>query len=211
MRPLLFAALISPLIAPLLAASPALAAPAFDIPSGRYIGDPTHSSVTFKISHFGLSFYTARFAAVESAVVLDAADPSRSSVSVMIDTNSVRTDFPFPAREDFDKKVGDGADFLNGAAFPKISFVSKAITPTGARTAQISGDLTLRGVTKPVTLAAVLNGTLVNHPFRKVPMFGISATTTINRGDFGMSFGKGVLGDEVTIIIEAEFAKAPAP
>lgn len=189
---------------------PALAAPSLDIPSGNYDGDPAHSSITFKIGHFGLSNYTARFVRFGTAVTLDAANPANSSVKVTVDTNSVRTDFPFPDKEDFDKKIGGDANFLNGEAFPQISFVSKSIKVTGPRTALITGDLTLRGITKPVTLDTKLNGTLVSHPLRKVPMFGISATGKINRADFGQTFLKGLLGDEVSIMIEAEFAPAVA-
>ena len=202
MRPLVFAVA-------LLLSGPALAAPALDIPSGGYVGDPTHTSVTFKVGHFGLSYYTARFAKVESTVTLDAASPARSNLMVTIDTNSVKTDFPFPEKEDFDRKVGNDANFLNGAQFPQISFVSKSIKVTGAKTAVITGELTLRGVTKPVTLDAVLNGTLVSPMFKNVPKFGISATGKINRSDFGMTFGKGILGEEVDILVEAEFAQAP--
>jgi polyisoprenoid-binding protein YceI len=204
-------ALVLALLAPIAAAAltlPAVAA-TLDIPSGPYVADPTHSSVTFKIGHFGLSFYTARFARLESAVTLDAADVARSAVKVAIDANSVRTDYPFPEKEDFDKKVGGDVNFLNGAAFPTISFVSKSIKLTGAKTALVSGDLTFRGVTRPVVLDAVLNGTLVSHPMRKVPMFGISGSTTIKRKDFGMTYLTGILGDEVTIMIEAEYLPAP--
>lgn len=189
---------------------PALAAQPLDIPSGRYDGDPAHSSITFKIGHFGLSNYTARFVRFETAVTLDAADPAKSSVTVTVDTNSVRTDFPFPDKDDFDKKIGGDANFLNGIAFPQISFVSRSIKVTGPRTALITGDLTLRGITKPVTLDVRLNGTMASHPMRKVPMFGISATGKINRADFGQTVLKGILGDEVSIMIEAEFAPAVA-
>ncbi len=200
MRPILLAAL-------LFASSSALAAPALDVPPGSYALDPTHTSVTFKISHFGLSNYTARFAKVSGEAVVDAANPAKSSVSVKIDANSVKTDYPFPDKEDFDKKIGNSEAFLNGAKFPDITFVSKSITVTGPKTAKISGDLTLRGVTKPVVLDTVLNGALNPHPYMKVPVFGISATAKIKRTDFGLNFPP-VLGDEVTIIIEAELDKA---
>ena len=201
MRPLLFAAAL------MLAAAPVFAAPTLDIPSGRYTLDPTHTSVTFKISHFGLSNYTARFAKVAGDVVVDAANPAKSAVNVKIDANSVRTDYPFPDKEDFDKKIGNSEAFLNGANFPDITFVSKAITVTGPKTAKISGDLTLRGVTRPVVLDTVLNGTLNPHPMMKMPVFGISASAKINRSDFGLKFPP-VLGEEVTILIESELGQA---
>ncbi len=199
MRPLLFAIALF--------ATPALAAPALNVPSGRYAIDPAHTSVTFKISHFGLSNYTARFAKVSGEAMVDAAAVASSKLNVKIDANSVRTDYPFPDKEDFDKKIGNSAAFLNGAKFPDITFVSKSIILTGPKTAKISGDLTLRGVTKTVVLDTVLNGALNPHPMMKIPIFGISATAKINRSDFGLVFPP-VLGEEVTIIIESELDKA---
>ena len=189
-------------------AAPLAAAPALDVPSGRYASDPTHTSVTWRIKHLGLSNYTARFAKIEASVDLDAAAPANSKLSVTIDANSVRTDFPFPDKTDFDKEVGGDARFLNGEKFPQIKFVSTKIVATGAKTAKITGDLTLRGVTKPVTLDAVLNGTMPNNPMMKVPVFGISATGVVHRADFGMTFGAAFLGADVELLIEAEFRQA---
>ncbi|GGI77410.1 polyisoprenoid-binding protein [Polymorphobacter multimanifer] len=196
------------LAAALLMASPVLAQPAgFAIPSGAYEGDPAHTSVTFKIEHFGLSFYTARFAKVSSKVMLDAARPEASKLEVSIDARSVRTDFPFPEKTDFDKEIGTDPKFLDGNTHPTIGFVSTKVTKTGASTADITGNLTLRGVTKPVVLKAVLNGQVANHPMMKKPVFGISATTVVRRADFGLTAFEGVLGDNVTVLIEAEYGK----
>lgn len=180
------------------------------IPPGAYEGDPAHTSVTFKISHFGLSFYTARFATVASDVVLDVDKPEASRVVVTIDARSVKTDFPFVERTDFDKEIGTDPRFLDGNTHPEIRFVSKKIVLTGDDTADVMGELTLRGVTKPVVLKATLNGAVASHPLRKLPMFGISATTTISRKDFGLTIYEGALGDEVQVLIEAEYAKAGA-
>lgn len=191
-----------------LLASPAMAQQAdLAIPAGAYDGDPTHTSVTFKISHFGLSFYTARFAKVSSTVTLDVDSPEASSVAVEIDARSVKTDFPFPDKTDFDKEIGTDPRFLDGNTHPVIRFVSKKIVLTGDDTADVSGDLTLRGVTRPVLLKATLNGAVANHPLSKLPMFGISAVTTISRKDFGLTVYEGALGDEVTVLIETEYAK----
>ena len=200
MRPLMLALA-------LLAAAPAAAAP-LGVPSGHYVLDPSHTSVTFKIAHFGLSNYTARFAKISGDATVNGDDAAKSSISVKIDTNSVRTDYPFPDKEDFDKKIGGSEPFLNGAQFPSISFVSKSIVLTGPKTAKISGDLTLKGVTRTVVLDTVLNGAVNPHPFMKIPIFGISAHTVIKRADFGITLYPGVLGDDVTIIIESELDKA---
>ena len=191
----------------LLTAMPAMAAP-IDAPSGVYNVDLTHTSVTWRVKHLGLSMYTARFAKVASTVQLDAAKPENSKLEVTIDANSVRTDFPFPEKEDFDKVVGGDARFLDGAKFPEIKFVSTGIAVTGAKTAKITGNLTLRGVTKPVVLDAVFNGSMAPNPMMKTQKLGVSARGSIKRSDFDMKFGQQFLGDEVELVIEAEYNKA---
>lgn len=191
----------------LLAAVPALAAP-LDAPSGKYEVDPTHTSVTWRVKHLGLSMYTARFTKVASTVEFDAAKPENSKLAVTIDANSVRTDFPFPEKEDFDKVVGGGERFLDGAKFPEIKFVSTSIAPTGPKTGKITGNLTLRGVTKPIVLDATWNGSLAPNAMMKTQKIGVSARGTIKRTDFGITFGTQFLGDEVELQIEAEYNKA---
>ena len=79
---------------------------------------------------------------------------------------------------------------------------------TGNRTGQITGDLSFLGVTKPVTLDVTMNGYLEEHPFAGVPAIGFSGETTISRSEWGMDWGIGSVGDEVEILIEAEFVKA---
>ena len=191
----------------LLTAAPALAAK-LDAPSGSYNVDLTHTSVTWRVKHLGLSYYTARFAKLTSTVVLDAANPEKSKLEVTIDANSVRTDFPFPEKEDFDKVVGGDSRFLDGAKFPEIRFVSTAIAATGPKTGKITGNLTLRGVTKPIILDATFNGSMAPNPMMKTQKIGVSARGSIKRTDFGMSFGTQFLGDEVELQIEAEYDKA---
>ncbi len=190
-----------------LAAAPLAAAP-IDAPSGRYEADLSHTSVTWRVKHLGLSNYTARFAKIASTVELDAANPANSKLSVTIDANSVRTDFPFTDKVDFDKEVGGGERFIYGSKFPEIKFVATNIAVTGAKTAKITGDLTLRGVTKPVTLDAVFNGTTKANPQMGAERIGVSARATINRSDWGMSFGTQFVSDAVELQIEAEYKRA---
>jgi len=185
-------------------ATPAYAAPV-DAPSGKYEADLSHTSVTWRVKHLGLSNYTARFARIASTVQLDAANPANSKLSVTIDANSVRTDFPFTDKVDFDKELGSGDKWLNGAKFPQITFVSTGITVTGATTAKITGDLTLRGVTKPVVLDAVLNGTTKPNPIMGPERIGVSARTVIKRSAWGMDYGTQFVGDDVDLAIEAEY------
>ena len=190
-----------------LTTAPALAAP-IDAASGRYVIDPAHASVTWKIKHLGLSNYTARFAKIDSTVDLDAATPANSKLTVTIDANSVRTDFPFPDKTDFDKEIGGDARFLNGEKFPQIKFVATRINATSPNAGTVTGDLTLRGVTKPVTLNAVFNGSLKGGGPMGPARFGISAHGSIKRTDFGMTFGTQFLGDDVELLIEAEYTLA---
>ncbi len=184
--------------------APAFAAP-IDAPSGRYEADPSHTSVTWRVKHLGLSNYTARFAKIASTVQLDAANPANSKLSVTIDANSVRTDFPFTDKVDFDKELGGGDKWMNGAKFPQITFVSTGIAVTGPKTAKITGDLTLRGVTKPVVLDAVFNGTTKPNPLMGAERIGVSAHTSIKRSAWGMDYGVQFVGDDVDIAIEAEY------
>ncbi len=132
-----------------MAAAPALAAPAtMAVPSGKYVLDLTHASLTWRVMHFGLANYTARFAKFDATVELDAADVSKSSFKVSVDPTSVRTDFPYPEKVNFDAEVANEARFFNAKAFPELTFVSTAIAVTGPKTANITGNLTFRGVTK---------------------------------------------------------------
>ena len=203
MRPLLFAMLTG------LAAAPAWSVEAPTAPvAGKYVNDPSHTSVTWRVMHLGLSNYTARFAKVASTLQLDPAKLAASSVSVTIAANSVRTDYPFPDKTDFDKEIGGDERFLDGDKFPEIKFVSTKIVVTGAKTAKVTGNLTLRGVTRPVTLDARFNGATPANRVMGAPRAGFSATAAINRSDFGMSFGTQFVGDRVELAIEAEYVLA---
>jgi polyisoprenoid-binding protein YceI len=187
------------------AASPAVAQSAkIDAPAGEYVLDKTHASITWTVTHLGLSQYTARFTNFDMALVLDPVTPTKSTISVTIDPRSVKTDFPFPEKEDFDKVIAE--KFLLAGEHPAITFQSTSLKATGAKTGKLTGNLTMMGVTKPVTLDVTLNGAMV-HPFRKIPVVGFSANGTFKRSDFGSSVLQGPIGDEITVIIEAEFFK----
>lgn len=194
------------LLTPAIATAQAPQLKQVEAPSGSYKVDLAHASITLRVKHLGLSNYTARFAKFESTVEYDAKDPTRSKLTVVIDPKSIRTDFPDPAREDFDKVLGTDEKWLAGDKHPEIRFVSTGIRRTGPEAGQITGDLTFRGVTKPVTLDATWNGA-IEHPFQKKPVFGVSATGTIKRSDFGMTYLSGLIGDEVELLIEAEYNK----
>jgi polyisoprenoid-binding protein YceI len=171
-------------------------------PAGTYVLDPTHASLTWRVKHLGLSMYTGRFAKMDSSITLDPKTPTRSAVTVSIDPRSVRTDFPFPEKEDFDKVVAER--FLGAAAHPAISFRSTGLTATGATTGKLAGDLSFNGVTRPVVLDVTLNGAMT-HPFRKIPVLGFSARGSIKRSEFGSKELLGPIGDDIELLIEAEY------
>lgn len=176
-----------------------------NVPSGKYVLDPTHASLTWKVNHFGLSNYTARFTDFDIALDLDVEDVEKSAVTVSIDASSVRTDYKGDA--DFDAEITEDSKFLNSSDFPLIQFTSKQVAMTGDGLALIHGDMTMLGVTKPLTLKAKLNGTMAAHPYAKVPAVGFHAEGSLKRSDFGFEYLIPYVGDEVSFTVEAEFLK----
>lgn len=196
-------------------ATPAPAAEApVDVPAGAYTIDPMHTSVLFKVSHLGFSSYTARFKKSSAQLQFDPVNLAASRVEVTVDTNSLETDFPDPATVDFNAELR-GEQWLNGAKFPQITFRSTSVEPTGSRTMRINGDLSIRGVTHPMTLDAKFNGGYAGHPLDKNARIGFSAHGTLKRSDYGISYGIPApgttfgVGDEVAVIIETEFSGPP--
>jgi polyisoprenoid-binding protein YceI len=189
---------------PALAAAPSPA----DVPSGTYKIDQTHASVVWKVKHMGLAQYSARFTKFDAEIKYDAAAPLKSSVAVTIDPKSVRTDYPYPEKENFDEKLANDGKIFNSEKYPDIKFVSKKMVKTSATTGKLTGDLTFLGVTKPVTLDVTLSGTMKKHPFSGQPALGFSATGVVKRSQFGMGFGAPMIGDDVILDINAEFQKA---
>ena len=184
------------------------AAAAFDVevPSGSYVNDPNHTRLLMRINHLGLSDYTARFNGVKIALELNAEDINKSRVTATIDPRSVDTGYV--GDTDFNGEISDDAKILNASKFPEIRFVSSSVEAKSDSRLLVSGELTLLGVTRPVTLDAKFMGSTREHPFVKVPALGFSATASLDRTDFGQTFLSGVaLGDEVTIEIQTEFIK----
>ena len=166
--------------------------------SGLYKADQGHRYITFSYSHQGYSAPYIRWRAWDSELNWNAEDVTKSSVSVTIDANSVDTGV-----DKFDEHMKSG-DIFDIAQFPTASFVSTAIERTGANTGKITGDLTIKGVTKPVVLDAKINRAAFNER-AKAHKIGFSATTSILRSDFGVDYAVPFVGDEVDIIIEVEY------
>jgi polyisoprenoid-binding protein YceI len=186
------------------------AAAAIDAPSGEYTLDPSHSSLHVRVSHFGLSNYTLRFTRLRATLIFSAENPTASQLVATADAASLSTDFPLAEQIGAELR---GADWLAVVDHPEIEFRSTRIEPTGPSTARVHGDLTLRGVTRPMTLDVTFNAGYARHPYgRPLSQLGFSARGVISRSEFGLvsflpSEGSPAVGDEVQVIIEAEFAR----
>ena len=179
------------LAATLVFSLPAAAAPE------SYTFDPNHTNIYWHASHFGFSTPSGKFGDIGGTVVLDEAKPDASTVEFTIKTTSIVTGIPL-----FDEHLRS-EKFFNSEKFTTATFKSTKVVVTGEKTAKVTGDFTLLGVTKPITLDVTLNkiGTSMAHPVKTA---GFSATTTIKRSEFGMGFGTPGVSDEVPITIEAE-------
>ncbi|MGE0666540.1 MAG: YceI family protein [Sphingomonadales bacterium] len=203
-----------------LAAAPALAAEqqtpppaAAPVPAGAYTLDKSHASVVFTVNHLGFSLYTAQFRSFDAKLEFDPAKPETGTVEATIDANSLELPSPPEGFTDTLK----GPQWLDTAKYPVITFKSTKVEPTGDNTARITGDFSLHGVTKPVTLEATYNGGYAGHPMDPNARIGFSAKGTFKRSDFGIAYGVPApgttmgVGDEVTVMIEAEFSGPPLP
>ena len=165
--------------------------------------DQSHLTVGFFVNHLGYSKMLGRFDQADGSLILDPDDWSRSKITVNIKTSSVNT---------FHKKRDEhlrGPDFFKAKEFPEMTFVSTKIEKTGENQGRMTGNLTLLGVTKTVTLEITLNK-LAPHPipfYKGVMVAGVSARGTINRSEFGMKYGLGGIGDEIELILEVEAHK----
>jgi polyisoprenoid-binding protein YceI len=170
--------------------------------SGTYNLEPIHAMVMFGVSHFGFSNYYGQFPGATGSLTLDAANPAASHLDVSVPVAKVWT-----ASDKLAEEL-KSADWLDAAKYPAMTFKSTSITVTGPTTADVAGDLTIHGVTKPVVLKATFKRGAV-FPMNKKYMIGFDATGHVKRSDFGVTkyvnFG---LGDDVDLIISAPFEKA---
>ncbi|MEO8053566.1 MAG: YceI family protein [Acidobacteriota bacterium] len=171
-----------------------------------FVLDKNHTEIGFKVRHF-VSKVSGRFARFDGTIVLDRARPEESSVDLKIDSTSIDTGVP-----NRDKHL-NSADFFDTAKFPEISFKSTKIAAKGKDTYEITGDLTMRGVTKSVTLTVTANG--FANDGRGGQKTGFDVSGRLNRKDFGVSWNavvdqNAMLSDEVDLVISVE-ANKPAP
>lgn len=164
--------------------------------------EKTHVDLLFAISHLGFTEKHGSFRDLDASLQYDAEHPEKSQVTVTVRTDSVDTGF---TARDTDLKSDK---FLDVAKYPEMRFVSTKVTPGPKDALVIEGNLTLHGVTRPLTLNARLNKSAPN-PFDKKPTLGFSATGSLKRSDFGVSTFLPMIGDDIAITIDAEFNRKP--
>ena len=170
-----------------------------------WVMDKQNSSVRFTWNHLGLSRQSGQFLDVDGRLQFTPTDPTSGSINVAIKTGSVFTGVP-----EYDSNLKSG-DFFNVAEHPIITFKSTSVRVITEKTGEVDGELTIRGVTNPVTLQVMWNFS-GEHPFAPInPTFkgkwasGFSATTTVLRSAWGLTRALPLIGDEIRITIEAEF------
>lgn len=194
---------------PLLAAAPILAqngAPSLPgqvdparVAAGTYALDNHHAQIQWTVNHFGFNDYFGIFGQPTGTLTIDPAKPNDATVKINIPINELAT-----SRADLTKHMMT-ADFLNAAQFPNASFESTKVDANGTK-AKITGNLTLLGVTKPVTLDAEFTGAGKN-PMTQKDTIGFHATTRLKRSDWGMTKFVPFVGDDVKIDISVAFEK----
>ena len=164
----------------------------------NYTLDPNHTNVVWSANHFGFSNVYGKFAKVEGKLTLDEAKPEASKLSVVVTPASIITGI-----DKFDAHLKSDA-FFDVEKFATATFEStKVVVTEPGKKAIVTGNLTLHGVTKPIALDVTLNK-IGEQPMTKKKTAGFSATTTIKRSDFGMTFALPGVSDDVKIIIESE-------
>jgi len=172
------------------------------VEAGTYTVETYHTRVEFSVTHFGFTSYWGDVSGVTGELVLDPKNAAADKVSVSIPVSSISTTNP---KLDGELK---SPMFLDGTPYPTITFVSTSVKKTGPTTALVTGDLTLHGVTKPVTLEAKFNAGGAN-PMSKKYTVGFDAHGKINRSDFGVKTFVPMVSDQVDITISAAFEKTP--
>lgn len=183
-----------------LAAAIALGGPAAT--AAPYVLDKSHAHVAFSVDHLGFSTVHGQFRSFDAEIDFDPGRVEATRVSFTIDAASVDTFWEARDKHLLTK------DFFDAEAHPKITFVSTAVRPTGPESAEVTGDLTIRGVTKPIVLQAKLNkfGPSPFNPSQQIA--GFTVTGTIDRSEYGMNYAAPAVGVEIPIRIDLEMSPA---
>ncbi|WP_174291525.1 YceI family protein [Sphingomonas bacterium] len=171
------------------------------IAAGTYQVDPAHTQVAWEVNHMGFSMLSGMFGAASGSITIDPAHPAAAKVAVTFQVDQLAvTSAPF-AHHLMSNEIFDAAKY------PTASFVSTSVTPKGADQATIVGNLTIKGITKPVTLEAKFVGAGVN-PMNKKLNFGFTANGIVKRSDFGVGIAAPYVSDTATVHIHAAFVTA---
>lgn len=185
-----------------------LSATALALTAQTYQIDSSHSGANFSVKHMMVTNVSGRFSNVKGAVTFDEKNLSKSSIEATVDIETINTNEP---KRDAHLK---SPDFFGTAKFPQMTFKSTRVYKAGGVT-KADGDLTLHGVTKPVTLTLTELSGEVKHPMGTI-VRGAVATTRISRKDYGLTWNKTieaggvVVGDEIAITLEIELSRKPA-
>lgn len=169
-----------------------------EVRSGDYVLDASHGKITWSVDHMGFSTYVGQFTDVEAKLDLDTANPAASSLEAVVQTDSVGT-----LNDQLDAHLKT-ADFFDTAKYRNARFEATSIRLTDRDSAEVTGNLTMRGITRPIVFAADFNQAGMS-PVDKKYTLGFDGRALIKRSDFGMQYGLPMLGDEVTLHLEAEF------
>jgi polyisoprenoid-binding protein YceI len=164
--------------------------------AATYKVDPVHSAVAFRVKHMNTSYAYGRFNSIAGTFSLDPADPAKSAFDFTIKTDSIDTG---NAMRDTHLK---NADFFNAKQFGTITFKSKKVASAGKDTYEVTGDLTMHGVTKPVTVKIEQTGS--GKDMRGGAIAGIESVFTLKRSDFGMKGMLDAVGDDVKVMLSCE-------
>lgn len=181
-------------------------------PAGAYKLDKSHASIVLRVSHMGFSTYTTRFSRFDADLTFEPENLPASKVATTIDTSS----FEMDAAPQMCLDIVKGPQMLDTAKYPQIVFKSERVRMTGAKSMEISGTLTLHGVTRPIVLAATYNGGYSGMPkMDPQARIGFSAHGSLKRSDFGIAYGVPAagttlgVGDSIDFSLEAEFTGPP--
>jgi polyisoprenoid-binding protein YceI len=168
-----------------------------DVPSGEYGVDKSHGYITYTYDHQGYSTPHIGFDSFDLTLTLDSANPEKSELNVVIDATSINSRVPA-----FDGHL-NGPNFFDTANHPEITFNSTGMKSTGEDTYDVMGDLTIKGISKPVTITATIKKA-GEHPRSKKPLIGVTGEAKVSRADWGLTRAAPMVGDEISIFISVE-------
>jgi polyisoprenoid-binding protein YceI len=191
-------ALAAPAAAQLASTAQQPGKPTAVVPAGTYQVDPAHTQVTWEVNHMGFSMLQGQFGASGGSITIDPAKPAATKVDVTFNTGELSV-----TSSGFSNHL-KSKDFFDAATYPTARFVSTSVTRRTATTGTMTGNLTIKNMTKPVTLAVTFVGAGTN-PMAKKLNFGFTGTGTIKRSDFGLGMAAPVVSDNVKLTVNAAF------